>query len=124
MINAANHGLQLVGWGQSVTAEQPLRTVPACYLGWYPVEVHNHRPAGPATDLFLAARCLVYLSGGEPETNSMPETVPPPMRRFVSTCLLESPRMRPDDAWTLLNDFDELLRTLYGSPQFHQLTLI
>src|SRR6202035_3882791 len=105
MIHAAGHGLLLVGWGQSVTTGRRIRTVPARYRDWYPAEVQNERAAGPATDLFLAARCLVYLAGGDPVTNRMPEAVPLPMRRFLATCLLESARMRPDDAWALLEDF-------------------
>ena len=83
---------------------------------------HRHS-ASPATDLFLAARCLVYLAGGDPLTNRMPDAVPPPMRRFIRTCLLESASMRPDDAWALMEDFDGLLRAVYGPPAFHELTL-
>jgi hypothetical protein len=123
MIHPAGHGLQLVGWGQSVTAGQRIRTVPDGYRDWYPAEVQQQRPASPATDLFLAARCLVYLAGGDPLTNWMPDSVPLPMRRFLGTCLLESARMRPDDAWALLEDFDELLQGLYGPPKFHELTM-
>jgi hypothetical protein len=142
MVHSAGHGLQLVGWGQSVRlpkssetsevwygesdsfeAGARIRTVPARYRDWYPAEVHAQRPLGPATDLFLAARCLVYLAGGDPVTNRMPEAVPLPMRRFISTCLLESARMRPHDAWALLEEFDELLQKLYGPARFHELIL-
>jgi hypothetical protein len=123
LIHAAGHGLRLVGWGRSVASGQRIRTVPARYEDWYPAEVHRRRPASPATDLFLAARCLVYLAGGDPVAGRMPEAVPPPMQRFLKTCLLESASMRPDDAWALLEDFDDLLRGLYGPPTFHELTL-
>jgi hypothetical protein len=123
LIDAASHGLRLVGWGRSVPEGRRLGTVPARYRDWYPVEVRRHRPVGPATDLFLAARCVVYLAGGDPRTDRMPDAVPPPMRRFFKTCLLESPSMRPGDAWALLDDFDRLLRTLYGPPRFYQLFL-
>lgn len=123
LIHAAGHGLQLVGWGQSVAAGQRIRTIPARYRAWYPAEVQHQRPASPATDLFLAARCLVYLAGGDPVANRMPEAVPPPMQRFVQTCLLERASMRPDDAWALMEDFDDLLHALYGPPKFHELTL-
>jgi hypothetical protein len=102
---------------------QRLRTVPARYHDWYPTEVQQQKSARPATDLFLAARCLVYLAGGDPVTNRMPEAVPPPMQRFLQICLLESASMRPDDAWALVEDFDELLYALYGPPAFHELTL-
>jgi hypothetical protein len=123
MIDAARHGLQLVGWGQSVASGQRIKTVPARYTDWYPPEILKKQPAGPAMDLFLAARCMVYLAGGDPVTNWMPEAVPVPMQRFITTCLLESARMRPDDAWALLEDFEVLLRSLYGPPKFHELTL-
>jgi hypothetical protein len=123
LIDAANHGLRLVGWGHSVATGRRLGTVPARYRDWYPAEVRRHRPVGPATDLFLAARCLVYLAGGDPLTDRMPDAVPPSMRRFFKTCLLESPSMRPSDGWALLDDFDRLLRALYGPPKFHPLSL-
>lgn len=123
LIDVAGHGLQLIGWGQSVAKGQRIRRFPARYHKWYPPEVQRQRPASPATDLFLAARCLVYLAGGDPVTNRMPEAVPMPMRRFLQTCLLESAAMRPDDAWTLMEEFDDLLHTLYGPPTFHELTL-
>jgi serine/threonine protein kinase len=123
LIHAADHGLRLVGWGQSVHKGRRIYTVPTRYKDWYSPEVLRKQAAGPATDLFLAARCLVYLAGGDPLTNWMPETVPLPMQRFIHTCLLETARMRPDDAWTLLEDFGELLHRLYGPPEFHELTL-
>ena len=123
LIHAAGHGLRLVGWGRSVAVRRRIGTVPARYRDWYPAEVQHRRPAGPETDLFLAARCLVYLAGGDPVTDRMPEAVPPPLRRFLQTCLMESASMRPDDAWALLEDFDELLYGLYGPPKFHELTL-
>jgi serine/threonine protein kinase len=123
LIHAAGHGLQLIGWGGSVAVGQRIRNVPARYQEWYPPEVQNQRPASPATDLFLAARCLIYLAGGDPVTNRMPDAVPLPMQRFLKTCLLDSVAMRPDDAWALMEEFDDLLYALYGPPKFHELTL-
>jgi serine/threonine protein kinase len=123
LLHAANHGLCLVGWGQSVERGQRLSIVPRQYLDWYPREVHRKQPAQRATDIFLAARCMVYLAGGDPLGNWLPDTVPVPMQHFFASCLLEGARMRPDDAWALADEFDELLRRLYGPPKFHELTL-
>ena len=123
LLHAPTHGLRLVGWGQCVETGHPIQVVPTRYRDWYPLDVLNKQPASPATDLFLAARCLVYLAGGDPVANVMPDTVPLLMRRFFATCLFEIPRMRPDDHWSLLDDFDKLLRQLYGPPKFHELTL-
>jgi hypothetical protein len=122
MLHAANHGLRLVGWGQSVERGQ-ITVVPRKYLDWYPREVQQKQRALPATDIFLAARSMVYLAGGDPLANWLPDTVPLPMQRFLASCLLPGARMRPDDAWALADEFDGLLYRLYGPPRFHELTL-
>jgi hypothetical protein len=123
LIQAASHGLQLVGWSQSVEPGQPITALSTHYRDWYPPEVLKKQPATAATDLFMAARCLVYLAGGDPAINRMPDTVPAPLQRFVRTCLLASPRMRSTDAWKLHDEFDEMLQQLYGPPKFHELRM-
>ncbi len=123
LIDSAGHGLQLAGWGHSAGIARHIRAVPARYLSWYPPEVLTKRRASPATDLFLAARCMVYLAGGDALTNRMPDSVPLPMQRFFESCLLEGVRMRPNNAWRLLDEFDDLLRQLYGAPRFHELVM-
>jgi hypothetical protein len=123
LLHAGNHGLQLVGWGQSVDTDRPLAAVATRFKDWYPPEVHKKQPASPQADLFLAARCFIYLAGGDPVQNRMPSTVPAPMQSFIRTCLLEGGKMRPDDAWKLLDEFDELLQRLYGPPSFRELKM-
>lgn len=123
LLQPGNHGLQLVGWGQSVAVGQRLRTITTRYRDWYPDEVLSKQAALPATDLFLAARCLVYLAGGDPARNWLPATVPQVMQRFLQSCLLAGARMRPDDAWALQEEFQTMLQHLYGPPQFHELHL-
>jgi serine/threonine protein kinase len=123
LLHAADHGLQLVGWGQSVETFRRITSIPTRYRDWYPLEVLNKHPASPATDLFLAARSLIYLAGGGPACDRMPDAVPAALRRFVEACLLEGEAMRPRDAWQLMDEFNELLRRLYGPPMFHPLTM-
>jgi hypothetical protein len=123
LLHAADHGLQLVGWGQSVQTGRPIRTLSKCYTSWYPPEVRDRKAAGPSTDLFLAAKCLNYLAGGDPVRDRVPETVPAPLRGLLEACLLEGARMRPNDAWGLTDELDKLLRGLYGPPKFYPLTM-
>jgi hypothetical protein len=123
LLHAADHGLQLVGWGQSVQSGRPVRTLSKRYAAWYPPEVRDRKPAGPATDLFLAARCLIYLAGRDPVHDRVPETVPVPLRGLLEACLLEGVRMRPNDAWALTDELDKLLYRLYGPPTFYPLTM-
>ena len=123
LVYAPTHGLQLVGWGHGVGAGQRLSRLSARYRGWYPPEVVKQQPVAVATDLYLAAKCIVYLAGGDPRTDALPDHVPEPLRRFVGTLLLPGLRMRPDDAWAVLDDFARLLRQVYGPPLFVELAL-
>jgi hypothetical protein len=123
LIHTDGHGLQLIGWGQSVALGRPIITLSPRYRDWYPPEVRQNQPATAATDLFLAARCMIYLAGGDPVRGRMPDTIPAAMRRFIDTCLFPAVSMRPGDAWKLLDEFDELLRKLYGPPKFHDLSM-
>jgi len=110
LIHPAEHGLVLVDWCYS--GQGPAHRVPAAvarYRDWYPPEVLSGRPAGPDADIWLATRCMTSLTGGR---------LPSPMAAFAAGCTLASPRRRPDDAWRLLAEFDDLLGRLYGPRTF------
>src|SRR5262249_59718360 len=98
LLHPEGHGLRLVGWGQSVSDGRLVHTLSPGYRDWYPPEVRQRQPASPATDLFLAARCLIYLAGGDPVADRLPHAAPHPMRRFVATRPLSAPPLRPPAA--------------------------
>jgi serine/threonine protein kinase len=118
-----DHNARLLGWGHSVKAGGVMTSAPAAYLDWYPPEVRGKKPAGPGTDIYLAAACMSYLSGGDPTRRTFGPDLPPPMARFFGSCLLPGLRMRPDDAWALFDEFSELLRRLFGPPKFATLAM-
>lgn len=122
-LDVENHGLQLVGWGHSVTDNSAIKTISLKYKDWYPKEVAAKKTATGETDLFMAAKCVVYLAGGDPATGRMPSSVPPKIQRFVRSCLLEGQKMRPNDSWKLFEEFDEMLKEMYGPPKFHKLEM-
>jgi hypothetical protein len=123
LVHAENHGIQLVDWIQSVKIGRPISVIPTRYRDWYPPEILNREPAVAASDIYLAAKCLIYAAGGDPVGQRWPDSVPIEMRRFVNTCLFSSPHKRPQDAWQLHEEFDELLRQLFGSPKYHPLAM-
>jgi hypothetical protein len=47
----------------------------------------------------------------------------PRLLRFARGCTLAAPRMRPQDAWRLLAELDELLGDLYGPRTFRPFAL-
>ncbi len=83
--------------------------MPGRYRSWYPPEVLAGRAAGPDLDIWLATRCMTELLGPR---------LPDPLAAFARGCRLASPCRRPDDAWALLAELDDLLGRLYGPRRF------
>jgi serine/threonine protein kinase len=110
LIEPDDHGVVLVDWCYSATG--PGERIPALvprYRDAYPPEVLDRDPPGPHTDIHLAAGLMSGLMG---------DRAPKSLRRFADGCRLASPRQRPDDAWRLLRELDELLHRLYGPRKF------
>lgn len=110
MIHPEEHGLVLLDWCYSVTsAAGPVPAIVGRYRDWYPPDLLVRQPARPGTDIYLATTCMTYVMG---------EQVPRPLLTFAGGCRLRNPRHRPDDAWRLLAEFDDLLDRLYGPRTF------
>ncbi len=116
------HTLMLVGWGHSINDGEVIKTISTKYRSWYPPEVLGKKAAFPSTDIYLAAKCMVYLAGGDITTGDCPG-LPKKMSMFLRSLLAEGQRMRPSEAWNLLEDFSDLLKSLYGPPKFHNLVM-
>ncbi|MFC7549592.1 serine/threonine protein kinase [Plantactinospora sp. GCM10030261] len=115
LVQPADHGVVLVGWGASVA--DPGDVVPVLvpgYQDWYPAEVGRRQPPGPGTDIAMAARCMSTLMG---------TGAPPALRAFATGCAAPRLDQRPDDAWRLLGELDELLDRLYGPRTFRPFQL-
>jgi serine/threonine protein kinase len=104
LIHPGEHGLALVDWCYS--GPRPVAVVDGAF---YPPEVRRDREASPATDIYMATGVMTRLVG---------ERMPKAMKRFADGCLFDAPRMRPQDAWALLGEFDELLHQLFGPRTF------
>jgi serine/threonine protein kinase len=125
MINPDNHGLILVDWSCAVDwqKKERLKAVSADYEHFYPSEVFAKELISPATDIYLAAKTMIYIVGGEPATNEIPLTVPREVRLFLKSCLFKEKELRPTDAWDLYQDLLELMRKIYGPPRFQSFYL-
>jgi hypothetical protein len=141
LIQPAEHGLTLVDWCYATGGPRPgaLPAVPAGYRDWYPPEVRCGYVPGPDLDIYLGTKCMLALLAGQqmpappgggrtpgpsPTGGHMPgpvpdgERLPGPLAAFAAGCLLANPRRRPDDAWALLRELDEVLERLYGPRRF------
>jgi hypothetical protein len=62
----------------------------------------------------MATHTMTYLMG---------DRAPRPLRAFAGGCTQHALHRRPDDAWRLLSELDELLERLYGRRKFRPFTL-
>ncbi|MGV9001631.1 MAG: hypothetical protein ACOH18_01605 [Candidatus Saccharimonadaceae bacterium] len=121
MILPKQHGLTLIDWCYaSIPTDSkypPLVALVNEYREWYPEEVLGKLPPSPATDIYMAAKCMTFLLGGNPLTGVMPDAVPRQLRAFFRGCMQSRQSARPQNAWLLLKEFDELLQSV-GSPYY------
>lgn len=114
LVHPGEHGLVLVDWCYAVTPGEHVPALVPAHRPDYPPEVPGRRPASFGTDIHLATGTMRRLIG---------DAMPAPMRRFADGCTYDAPRMRPQDAWRLLAEFDELLDNLYGPRRFRAFAL-
>ena len=118
LVRLHDHNGLLVDWCYSVPMGEPLKAMNLAYRADYPPEVPARQPATAATDLYMAACCMVRLLGGDPATGAVPDRVPQAIQRLLRSCLLPAPHRRANDAWELFDEFHTRLGQLYGPPRF------
>jgi curved DNA-binding protein CbpA len=120
LIQPELHGMVLVDWAYTVRDGECLRAVSADYEAWYPQEVWDKTSPLPGLDIFMAAKTIVYLIGGDPVKGIIPNGVPTKMKRYFEWCMQPAVRMRPQKAWQLLEEFDQMLEGLWGPRRFRE----
>lgn len=122
LILPEEHGLMLGSWSYALvdpaSTGEVVSAIVSDYADWYPQEVLNKEPPLFGTDIQMSAKCMLWLLGGDPRTKTIPNSVPAPIKAFLKGCLLPGKRA-PQDAWSLLEEFDELLGKLWGKRTFH-----
>ena len=123
LIHPEQHGVVLIDWSYAVLDPQTTHTwikaISADYRAWYPAEVFARQVPGPGLDISMAASCMIYLLGGDPQQRTLPASVPWQIQSHLRGCTLPLPHQRPQDARALLQAFDQLLEHLWGPRRFH-----
>jgi hypothetical protein len=118
MIHPADHGLVLVDWCYSTCVSgEPIPAIVERYSDWYPDEVLGSQEPFPASDIFLAARCMTHLMTGRQTAGGAA------LGKFAAGCMPQQPSRRPQDAWQLLRELDDLLERFYGPRRFRPFTM-
>lgn len=110
LVHPRHHGLVLTQWYYSaVEVDQPALSHPTAWQSIVAPEVLDGKPVSPATDIYMACKTVALLMGHQ---------TPAKMRLFIEGCTAGGPAARPQDAWALLRELDELLEQLYGPRKF------
>lgn len=126
LIQPENHGLVLIDWSYALYEPSPDEYIPAIsteYKDWYPPEVLAKAPPRPGTDIYLGALCMLYLLGGDPAKGSMPASVHKRIQAFFRGTALKGQTQRPQDALRLLDEFTELIESLWGPRTFREFSM-
>ncbi|AKU94781.1 Adenylate cyclase [Labilithrix luteola] len=121
LVHPITHGARLVDWCYAQERGSRVRAINSAYRSLYAPEILRKEPVSAATDIYMAAATTVTLLGGDAAGRTLPDRVPGPVRRFFLTCLAPSPARRPDDAWKLHEELDELLARVVGKRRYRPL---
>ena len=109
MILGVQRGMVLVGWSAAQKIEEPITLISTNDRDRYPKEVFDKTGAIPETDIFMAAQLVRDLVGPR---------LPRAFRTHLRACMLPKASMRPDDAWSVKDSFDEINERLFGARKF------
>jgi serine/threonine protein kinase len=119
LLSASDHNLFLIDWAYSIykpaATGQGFRAVNARFSA---PEVAERKPPIPASDLYSAGKCMIFLLGGDIETDEMPAAVDERIQRFIRFFVRRSAVQRPQDAWEMYGRLDDLRQEVFGPHQF------
>lgn len=116
LVHPIEHGAKLLDWTAATTVGGTVKVVSKKWRTRYPPEVLAKRPATAATDIYMISACVMLLLAG----SSARHVVPEPLQDFLQSCLILAQGRRPDDAWQLHEELDELLRRLVGKRSYRE----
>lgn len=123
LINPETHNGVLVGWAGSVSIGQKSKFTSSAWKSFYPAETTSKLPLTSATDIYMAAKCLLYILGLDEVTyKNNNKGVPKIITNYISYMLLHQ-KTRPSHAVETHIEFQEILKHLFGEPKFHPFTM-
>jgi serine/threonine protein kinase len=113
-----NHGAKIIDWSYAVKEKETLKAISPKYEAFYPPEVFKKKPATAATDIYMAAKCIIYVLGGDVTNDTLPKDIPDYLRAFLKSCTLKNPTYRPQEAVGVYQDFEVHMGKHYGPKKY------
>lgn len=129
VVGDQDHGAILTEWSYSVhtvgdNGHKPyIKAICPDYKDWYPPEVLTKATPTSATDIYMAAKTIVKLLGGDPAVNMIPSTVPVKVQGFLRACLIPALHRRSSSTGTLCDDLKSIWKELFGKRVFRHFVM-
>ena len=120
------HAVRLIDWCYALkNPGSGSKLIAWCpdFEDFYPREVLDKKRIGVATDLYMAAKTMLYLVGGDVVSNTFPAHVDARVRDAFLECLHSDFARRPSNAGAYFDRFNALLQKVYGPPKFHHFNM-
>jgi serine/threonine protein kinase len=78
-------------------------------------EVFQGAKPHPVSELYALGKSMVYLLGGDIETDDIPKSVAPKIVAFLRNLLIKDPRSRAHDAWHMHAKLQKLRQQVFGA---------
>lgn len=94
-----------------------------CTDGYSPPEVYQRKAPIPPSDMYSLGKSMIFLLGGDIETNELPAGVDGRIRQFLLSFVLDNPMHRARDAWEMWDKLRDLRSVVFENRRFVELTL-
>ncbi|MBL8021751.1 MAG: hypothetical protein JNM27_18910 [Leptospirales bacterium] len=121
LVSPPDHNVFLIDWGYSVyrpnETSQGFRVINEQFS---PPEVAERKSPIPSSDLYSIGKCMIYLLGGNVQTDAMPGHVDERIQRFIKFFTRPSALQRAQDAWQMYAKLDDLREEVFGPHKFRE----
>lgn len=120
IIQPPSHNAILIGWGSAV--HRPAVTgqkVEGASESFAAPEVKERGRIGPWSDVYSLGKTMIWLLGGNIETDQIPDSVEEPIADFLRSMTQEDYSRREEDAWVLYQENCRIKDSLWERKFLH-----
>lgn len=99
------------------TAANHIKAISASHRRFYPPEVLKKQQPSAATDIYMATKCAEALMDGD--LSSLPQS----LRVLMQAQFQDDPKERAQDAWDLMDLFNETLEKAVGKRKYREFVM-
>ncbi|MRR30715.1 hypothetical protein EG834_10425 [bacterium] len=119
LVQHNEHGVRLIGYGRSGRINNPVNPEPGMLQPYLPAHARDLKVLSPQMDMVMSAKSIIKVLGGDPETNTLPTTVPIKLAEVIKKyAQLDSRQSTALNAWSIHQELGRIADVVYGTPVF------